>query len=70
MIRELAGIQLEPGHWWRVTYSGGIWCETSDEQDAKERLLTVPGGGGTLQRLYVKTVYEWRPDDGATRPTN
>lgn len=53
-----------PHRWWRVTYSdkrGGIqvWCETSDEDEARTLLSTCPGEP-VLERLYRCTASEWR----------
>jgi hypothetical protein len=50
----------EPGRWWRVIDAdGGVWCETSDEQEARRFIATAPGGG-TLRRLWVARKSEWR----------
>ena len=52
----------EPGHWWRVVASdGSIWAETSDEQEARERVRE----GDTLMRWYLRTETKWEvvPDD-------
>lgn len=56
-----------PGRWWYVYYADGrtydtgphegqpqIWCETSNEDEAREALHTCPGGG-TLFREYTRT---------------
>ncbi|MEX7472741.1 hypothetical protein AB4Z39_23845 [Mycobacterium adipatum] len=55
-----------PGRWWTVlyaderTYSSGpsagqpqIWCQTSDEDEAREAVRTCPGGG-KLYREYTR----------------
>lgn len=49
-----------PDRWWRVLDANGdLWCETSDEQEAREALLTAPGPA-RLERLYVRTEYRWQ----------
>jgi hypothetical protein len=61
-----------PGRWWRVTYADGrtyetgpqqgrlqVWCETSDEQEAREAAARCPGGG-VLSRLFEYRASEWR----------
>jgi hypothetical protein len=61
---------LHPGRWWRVLYADRrraengpdrlqLWCETSDEHEAREALVRCPGGG-VLQQLYERTEREWR----------
>ncbi|MCV7174899.1 hypothetical protein [Mycolicibacterium sphagni] len=43
--------------WWRVTLADGtIWCETSSETEARDR---VPDGA-VLQKLFEKRKTEWR----------
>jgi hypothetical protein len=57
----------KPGRWWYVLYSDGrtyssgpskgapeVWCETSDEEEAREAMHTCPGGG-RLFREYTRT---------------
>ncbi len=60
--------EWKPGRWWLVTYADGrldddgtlqVWCETSDEEEAREALGTCPGGG-ELRRQYWRTEHEWR----------
>ena len=65
-----------PTRWWRVIYADGstypsshfcagqprVWCETSNEDEARKSLETCPGGG-VLQRLYERQpteTKEWR----------
>lgn len=61
-----------PGRWWRVVYADGrcyesgpsygklqIWCETSDEAEARRAVAECPGGG-VLHRLYERGDREWR----------
>jgi len=56
----------EPGRWWRVMPIDrqddprAVWCETSNEAQAREALKTCPGGG-VLQRLHERSESEWRP---------
>lgn len=60
--------EWEPTRWWRVMGddpSGPrwanrrvLWCETSDEQEARSALETC--SDGVLQRLYRRTEQEWR----------
>lgn len=48
---------LEPTGWWRVlTPAGEVWCETSDETEAREREKP----GYQLERKYVRVQAEWR----------
>lgn len=55
----------EPGRWWRVVYRSAedgklrLWCETSNEQEARDALKTCPDGG-LLQRSYERHETEWR----------
>jgi hypothetical protein len=53
-LREAA----EPGRWWRVIagVDGGLWCETSDEDEAREAMRP----GDRLERLYEARLTEWR----------
>lgn len=49
--------------WWRVVDGKGrVWAETSDRKEAEEKLETAPGGG-TLQRLYSRTDFQWMDAD-------
>ena len=48
----------QPGRWWRVTSPDGeLWCETSDEAEARKMMRP----GDKIERLWRKTVEEWRP---------
>lgn len=52
----------EPGRWWRVVApDGATWCETSDEDEAREAMRP----GDRLRRLWVATLQEWREVDHA-----
>ena len=56
--------QPEPGRWWRVLAAdGSLWCETSEEYEARESLRP----GDLLQRQYIY-IYparsEWRDEEG------
>lgn len=43
--------------WWRaVGPDGRVWCESSSEQEVRDRLRD----GDELQRLYQKVEYDWR----------
>jgi hypothetical protein len=55
-----------PGRWWTVLYADGrtyssgpsegqlqMWCQTSDEDEAREVVRTCPGGG-KLYREYTR----------------
>lgn len=47
----------KPTRWWRVTApDGSLWCETSNEQEARE--AECPGDA--IQRLYERVESEWR----------
>ena len=55
--RRQAG-QWEPGRWWRaVAPDGSVWCETSDEQEARAAVRP----GDRLFRLWQRSEQEWRP---------
>ena len=48
-------IPMEEGRWWRVIApDGSLWCETSDEEEAREAVRA----GDTLQRLW--RLERWR----------
>lgn len=60
-----------PGRRWYVLYADGrtypsgpsegepqIWCDTSDEDEAREALHRCPGGG-KLFREYSRSRTEW-----------
>lgn len=54
---QLANQNLYPTRWYRVVNSANeIWCETSDEEEARAALGTCPGGGTLFRR------FEWRHD--------
>lgn len=65
-----------PGRWWRVLEEDGtLWCETSDETEARQSLLEMtfdeednpvfgePVPGRKLQRQYIVNDKEWRAVD-------
>lgn len=46
-----------PGRWWQVIApDGSLWCETSVEAEARDRIRP----GDTLLRLYERTEKLWR----------
>jgi hypothetical protein len=66
----------EPTRWWRVTYADGrvyapdhphlagyqqIWCETSNEAEARKAVASCPSGG-VLLRLFEHRATEWREE--------
>jgi hypothetical protein len=52
----------ERTRWWRVVEPNGeLWCETSDEREAREALTTAPDGG-VLGRLWRRAEQEWREE--------
>ncbi|MEG1971451.1 MAG: hypothetical protein RR101_15170 [Burkholderiaceae bacterium] len=60
---------MTPGRWWRVLLAdGSVWCETSDEDEARAELASETSIAAlanaphpTLQRLYqAEPVTEWR----------
>lgn len=62
----MTGEDWQPGRWWRVIYPDPagqrqLWCETSDEAEAREALTTCPGSG-RLQRYYTSESAEWRDE--------
>jgi hypothetical protein len=47
----------QPTRWWLVNDPDDkLWCETSDEQEARERMRP----GDTLSRLWRREEFEWR----------
>jgi hypothetical protein len=45
-----------PSRWWRVIApDGSVWCETSDEAEARESKRP----DDRLYRLYMRTATEW-----------
>ena len=50
------------GRWWRVIdptkdWPASVWCETSDEEEARDALKTCPGG--VLYRDYERCERKW-----------
>jgi hypothetical protein len=61
LVRRLvqAGEEMEPGRWWRVLGpDDALWCETSEESEAREAMRP----GDRLQRIYQVTYREWRDE--------
>lgn len=54
--RTVGVIRWQPGRWWRVMRDGQLWCETSNEQEARESMRA----GDRLERLWVRNDEEWR----------
>lgn len=51
--------EMVPGRWFRVMQPNGkLWCETSDEEEAREASKET---GWPLERLFVSQRSEWRP---------
>jgi hypothetical protein len=50
--------EWEPGRWWRVLRNGTVWCETSDEDEARASMSE----GDTLWRLYERHERRWTRD--------
>lgn len=45
------------GRWWRVIGPDGeLWCETSDEDEARESMRP----GDKIQRIWEREDREWR----------
>lgn len=52
--------EWQPGTWWSVLDPDGkLWCSTSDESEARERMRP----GDTLYREYVMVKREFRVVD-------
>lgn len=50
--------EWETDRWWRVLApDGSLWCETSDESEARDAMRP----GDELQRLWTRRQSEWRP---------
>jgi hypothetical protein len=48
----------QPGRWWRVTEpDGSVWCETSNEDEAREAARP----GDRLYRLFTLSQEKWVP---------
>jgi len=46
-----------PTRWWRVVQrDGSVWCETSDEGEARLAMHA----GDKLQHLWTRSESEWR----------
>lgn len=46
--------------WWRVIDpDGSLWCETSDEDEARESMRP----GDTLQSMWMREERQWRDED-------
>lgn len=60
---RLAELEAEfvPDRWWRVIYDapGGVWCESSNEDEVRRSLDTCPSPG-VLQRTYRREQFQWR----------
>lgn len=54
----MSDVEWEAARWWRVIApDGSVWCETSDETEARDSLRP----GDVLQRAYKPvTAYQWR----------
>lgn len=53
---ENLGEGWQASRWWRVIASDySLWCETSDEQEARSRMRE----DDTLERLYIRTENRW-----------
>ena len=47
---------FKPTKWWHVLDSeGGLWCETSNETEARESMRP----GDELYRFYQRTESKW-----------
>lgn len=54
---KLDAIEYRLTRWWRVlTPEGTLWCETSDEAEARASMRP----GDRLQRWYEAYLAEWR----------
>lgn len=50
-------LDMIPAGWWRVRApDGSLWCETSDETEARQAMRP----GDKLFRLYSQTFEQWR----------
>jgi hypothetical protein len=51
----------DAGRWYRVLDDDGkLWMETSDPQEARDEAIKT---GYRLERLWVRTEYEWRSEE-------
>lgn len=55
------GRRFGPGQYAGIDLEGllQVWCETSNEEEAREALQTCPSGG-VLWCLYERIEREWR----------
>jgi len=54
-------IYWTPSRWWRVLMEDGtLFCETSNEQEAREAKAVLGRDGSKLQRLYTREQKEWK----------
>lgn len=55
-LEEEYGGGWEESRWWHVIApDGSVWCETSDESEARQRMRP----GDRLQRLYIRSYGKW-----------
>jgi hypothetical protein len=48
----------QPTRWWRaIGADGGLWCESSVEQEVREAARP----GDRVEHLWSRTEYDWRP---------
>jgi hypothetical protein len=69
----VTGDEWSPTRWWRVVYAAEvypedhhmagqprIWCETSDEAEARDALGRCPGGGALERGYTLPQPFTWR----------
>lgn len=52
----------QPGRRWRIIdpITGELWMESSDEDEARREHVKT---GYLLERLWVRSTTQWRPDE-------
>jgi len=57
---EFNPLSWHPTRWWRVILKdgGSVWCETSDEQEARDALKNAPRPA-ILMRLWETSYVHW-----------
>lgn len=65
-VRVRRRVPVQAGRtWYRVlTRTGGLWCETSSADEARDALAEVGPNGRAESAVHLTAWTEWRPWDG------